>query len=219
MNALEKHTLKLIGESLTSPDVFLDTDAGMAQIRQSCNDAIQEICMVTGSYRRTYLLPLYADRQFYRMGWEADHFGYIVEAWDRSRQIRLIQVDLLLLASYDSWWMKRTGNPDMYLQIGKDIIGIYRKPSANGVVLEIECVCIPKAYTSDTDPVKVREVFQRAAVYLAVSEYHASRGNAQRALEYLNLYIETAGLSGIYPETAERQYQFKGDNNKNEVRK
>ena len=109
--------------------------------------------------------------------------------------------------------MKRTGNPDMYLQLGKDIIGIYRKPSANGIVLELECVCIPKAYVEDTDPVKVREAFQRAAVYLSVSEFHASRGNAQRAMEYLNQYIETAGLSGIYPETAERQYQMRGNQN------
>jgi len=210
MNTLEKHTLRLIGESIENPDVFLDTATGMAQIRQSVNDGIQELCMVTGSYRKTYLLPLYADRIFYRMGWEADHFGYVIEAWDRSRQVRLIQIDLIALNNYDSFWMKRTGNPDMYMQIGEDILGIFRKPSANGIVLELDCVCIPKAYTEDTDPVKIRETYERATVYLSVSEFYASRGDAARATEYLTKYIETAGLMTLHPQYQERFYRFKG---------
>jgi|SRR3990172_7023753 len=218
MNSLEKHVLRLIGEDILNPDVFTDTTSGMAQIRQSVSDAIQELCMVTGSYKRTYLLPLYADRIFYRMGWEADHFGWIVEAWDRNRRVRLEQVDLMALNNYDPLWMKRTGNPDMYMQIGEDILGIFRKPSANGIVIELDCVCIPKTYTEDTDPIKVRDQYQRAAVYLACSEFHASRGDAKRAVEYLNSYIETAGLMVLLPEQAERQYQSKSQGSTFEVK-
>lgn len=213
MNDLEKHALRLIGENASSPDVFTDTASGMAPIRDSINDAIQELCMVTGSYKKTYLLPLYADRMFYRMGWEQDHFGWVVEAWDRSRQRRLEQTDVLTLAMQDGFWMERTGNPEEYMQIGEDILGVFYKPSANGIVLELTCACIPKKYTVDTDPVKVREVFQKAAVYLAVSEFYASRGNASRATEYLNMYLETAGLTMMHPQTAERVYQMNGGMN------
>ena len=78
MNSLESHALRLIGENTSSPDVFSDTAAGMAPIRDSINDALQELCMLTGSYRRPYLLPLYADRQFYRMSFERDYFGWVV---------------------------------------------------------------------------------------------------------------------------------------------
>ena len=58
MNALEKEVLKIIGESTSSPDVFVDTDAGLDPIRDSINDAIQELCMVTGAYQLKYYLHL-----------------------------------------------------------------------------------------------------------------------------------------------------------------
>lgn len=213
MNSLETHVLRIIGENPDSPDVFTDTDSGMAPVRDSINDAIQELCMVTGSYKKTYLLPLYEDRMFYRMGWEQDHFGWVVEAWDRSRGMRLEQTNVLTLAMTDGFWMERTGNPEEYMQIGENILGVFYKPSANGIVLELTCACIPKAYAADTDPIKVREVFQNAAAYLAVSEFYASRGNASRATEYLNLYLETAGLMSMHPEAAERVYQTGGQQN------
>lgn len=208
MNNLEKHTLRLIGEDISSPDVFADTDAGIAQIRDSINDAVQELCMVTGAYHKAYLLPLYADRQIYRMGWEADHFGWVTEAWDRDRKQRLSQTNVLSLTEYDPWWMQRTGNPEQYFQIGDDLIGVYFKPSANGIVLELDCACIPKPYTSDTDPVKLRETFERAAVYMAVSEFYASRGDARRATEKLEGYLETGDIMAIYPDAQEKIYQF-----------
>lgn len=204
MNSIEKHVLRLIGENIDSPDVFAD----ITPIRNSVNDAIQELCMVTGSYKRTYLLPLYNDRQFYRLGWEKDHFGYIVEAWDRTRGTRLIHTDLMALSEVDPWWMKLAGYPEYYMQIGSEFLAIYRKPSANGIVLELNCVCIPKAYTEDTDPVKVSEAYERAAAYLATSEFYASRGDAVRGKEYLEKYIDTAGLMTLRPEQAERQYQY-----------
>lgn len=204
MNNLEKHVLRIIGENVDSPDVFTDDTTGMAPIRDSLNDGIQELCMITGSYRRMYLLPLYADRQFYRMGWEADYFGWVVEAWDRRRGKRLEQTDPFRLTKENAYWMKDSGNPDEYMQIGSDIFGVYRKPSSNGVVLELTSVCIPKPYTVDTDPVKLRDQFQRAAVYYAVCEFFASRGDARRATEYFDKYIETAGLMSINPRAAEQ---------------
>ena len=209
-NDLEKHVLRLIGENVDSPDVFSD----ITPIRDSVNEAVQELCMLTGSYKKVYNLPLYADRQFYRMNWEKDYFGWVVEAWDRSRNFKLEQTDVLTLANEDMFWMQRTGNPDSYMQVGENILGIHYKPAANGIVLELTCVCIPKFYTEDADPIKLREVYQRAAVYFAVNEFYASRGNASRANEYFKLYLETAGLMNMHPDTAERMYQMGMEQNK-----
>ena len=58
MNTLERHVLELIGEDPDSPDVFTDTEDGMKPIRDSLNDAIEEISMVSGSNKRVYTLPL-----------------------------------------------------------------------------------------------------------------------------------------------------------------
>ncbi|MAH47222.1 hypothetical protein CMI37_15465 [Candidatus Pacearchaeota archaeon] len=214
MNSLEKHVLRLIGEDVSSPDVFADTNAGIAPVRDSINDAIQELTSVTNIYQKVYHLPLYADRQFYRMGWEADHFGWVVEAWDRNRQRRLTQTDLIRLTADNAWWMKQTGEPSQYMQIGEDVLGIYLKPATNGIVLELTCVCIPKVYTTSNDPIKLQGEYQRAAIYLAVSEYFAGRGDAKRATEYLNRYIETGGLATFNPDTADRSYSFNDQGNR-----
>ena len=144
----------------------------------------------------------------FRSGWEKDHFGWVVECFDRSRRKRLTQTDLIKLSHDDPWWMQRDGFPEQYLQIGADIIGLYFKPQANGIVLELECVCIPKPYNYDTDPIKLNEAYQRATVYYAVSEFYAARGDAKRAAEYFKRYMETADLMGLHPETQERQFQF-----------
>lgn len=210
MNDLETHALRLIGENTTSPDVFVDTATGLAQIRASINDAIQELCMVTGSYRRTYHLALLANRQFYRLNPQNDYLGYIVGVWDRYLKRRLVKTDLLAISQSDPWWMKRTGPPLRYMQLGLNHIGIYMAPSTKGVVLELDCVMIPKPYTDDVTPVKLRNNFQRAAVYYAVSEFYASRGDAKRATEYLKQYLETSGLMMLHLATPERQWQVGG---------
>jgi hypothetical protein len=208
MNAVEKHTLRLIGENVDSPDVFTDDDTGMSQIRDSVNDAIQELCMATGSYHKAFHLALYEDQMFYRLGMERDYFGWVNEAWDRSRQFRLDQVNLLWLSNYDPRWIQSNGYPEKYIQLSDNVLCIYRKPSSNGIVLELDCVCIPKAYTSDTDPVKLRDHYQRAATYFATADFYASRGNAKRATEYGNKYIETAGLMNLTPEYKEKMNQL-----------
>ena len=53
MNELETHVLELIGESTSSPDVFADTDKGMAPIRDSLNDAIKKSLWCQGRTRES----------------------------------------------------------------------------------------------------------------------------------------------------------------------
>ena len=67
MNTLEAKVLELIGESPDSPDVFTDDEEGLAPIRASLSEGIEEIAMLTGSYKRSYFLPLREDRAFYRL--------------------------------------------------------------------------------------------------------------------------------------------------------
>ena len=212
MNNLESHVLRLIGEDLTSPDVFADTTAGLTHIRDSLNDGIQALCLASGLYTRTYHLALLANRQFYRLAPVDDYFGYVVEAFDRENRRRLTQVDLLTLSLTDPWFMKTGGPVTHYMQVGIDHIGFFRYPTAKGIVIELHCVCIPAAYATSADVVKIRAAYQRAAVYFAVSEFYASRGDAKRAGEYLEKAMETAGMMYMHPKQAERQWQMQGKN-------
>ena len=54
-NVLEREVMRLIGESADSPDAFTN----ITSIRDSINDAIEEITVVTGSVKRDYTLPLH----------------------------------------------------------------------------------------------------------------------------------------------------------------
>jgi hypothetical protein len=211
MNSIETAVLRIIGENIATPDVFENNATDLALIRGSINDAIQEICMVTGSYTKTYFLGLLTNRTFYRLAPQTDYVGYIVECWDDEQKRKLTRTSLALLNRQDPAWLQNTGSQEQYLQIGTNHIGIYRQPSSKGKVLQLKCVCIPKPYIADTDPIKVRDVFQRSATYFAVGEYYASRGDAVRATDYTTKYLELTGLMQLKPQLPERQYQYRGD--------
>jgi hypothetical protein len=210
MQDLETEVLALIGEDLTAPDVFADTTLGIALVRDSINAAIQEVCMVTGSYTRTYHLQLYGGRQFYRVSSAVDYLLYPVMVWDRSQQLKLTQTDLMRASNDDPEWMTNEGPPREYMILGLDHVGILYVPDASGRILEMTWVCAPKAYSTGTDPIKLREIYQRAAVQYAVGEYYASRGDASRATEWHKQYLETASLGWMIPQPLERDFRFGG---------
>ena len=208
MNALETKVLELIGEDTDSPDVFLDTDAGMAQIRDSLNDAIQEIVMVTGSKVSKYYLPLRQDQTFYRFALNTGHLGWVTDAWSVNNRRRLDQTDLLKLASQDPRWMVSGADPREYFQIGLDVIGFYPKPASDSNTIELTLVEIPAAYETDTDRVNLRDDFHYAAVNYAVSEYWASRGDARQADTYMAHYLGALGLREVYTASHDRIPRF-----------
>ena len=214
MNSLERHVLRLIGENVDSPDVFTEGSDAFSLIRGSINDAIEELSTITGQYVRTVHLPLLGSRMFYRLAPRGDYYGYVLEAQDRDNRRKLVQTDFYRLANDDPWFIKRTGSPEQFFHIGLTHIGIYRPPSSEGRTLELKCVCIPKPYATDTDEVKLRANFERAVVYYAVSEYSASRGDANRATDYGLKYLELANLMGLHPSTSDRIYQFATEHQK-----
>lgn len=210
MNTLETEVLYTIGEDTSSPDVFTNDATGLALIRRSINDAIQEICMVTGGYRRTYFLATTASSAIYRLNWRQDYMGYVVQAWDRERKMRLKQTDAISLAYRDREFLSDSGEPDEYYQIGYTSIGLYPTPATTGRVLELDCVVIPQAYTSDTDPIKLRANYQRAVVDYAIGEYYASRGDANRATEWFLRYAEVLNLKRTTGIIDDRTWRYGG---------
>lgn len=205
MNNLETHVLELIGESTTSPDVFIDTDDGMAPVRDSLNDAIEEISMLTGSHKQTYQIPLVEDQGLYRLKFTRGYFGWVTDAWLVNKTYRLDQTDLIKLAANNPRWLQDSGDPGEYVQIGKDIIGLHPIPSGTTDALELTLVAIPERYSGGADRVKLREAFKWAAVHYAVSEYYAGRGDAQSAMIHLNRYLEKLNIQTMHPKSAERQ--------------
>lgn len=214
MNTLETHVLELIGENTTTPDVFADTTAGMAPIRDSINDAIQEICLLSGSIKRKWYIPCEEDQFFYQFdtstgsGANRDTFAWIIDVWlvDQKRQLEFF--DFHILKEYNPRWLYNKGTPERFCIFGKDKLVIHPAPSASTDMLEIEGVAIPEAYTLDTDRLKLRSAFQWAAVHFAVSEYWASRGDAKSALIHHKKYLKRLQLPKLYSDTEERAWRY-----------
>ncbi|MDD5189450.1 MAG: hypothetical protein PHE50_00225 [Dehalococcoidales bacterium] len=207
MNTLETYVLQYIGENTDSPDVFVDTDEGLEPIRESLNDAIEEISFLTSSYKKTYQIFLVPDQIFYRIKLKRGELAWITDAWLVGHKERLVQSDVLSLTSKNPRWLNHSGNPYYYVPIGSNIIGFVPAPSGEDMV-ELNMVITPERMQTSTDRIRVREAFKWAAVYYAVGEFFASRGNAGEALTWHQKYLEELGLMNLYPKYQEKNYQF-----------
>lgn len=207
MNALETHVLELIGESVDSPDVFEDSDVGLEPIRESLNDAIEEITLLTGSHKETYNVFLTAEQPFYRLKLSRGAIAWITDAWLVGQQRRLKQTDVYALSMDNPRWMSNLGTPEVYIPIGSDIVGVWPVPGG-GEVLELTMVVSPQRMTTSNDRIRLRDTFKWAPVKYAVGEFFASRGDAKEALAWHQKYLDDIGLIGIYPKSQERNYQL-----------
>ena len=209
MNTIETHILELIGEDPSSPDVFLDTSAGMGPIRDSINDAIEEIVLLTGSYKRKYYLMCEDGQNFYRLRFTRDQMAWITDAWLVEHKRRLEQTDIHALNVFNTRWLYNSGTPRSYFPIGHSVIGLWPAPASNDLIIEFTMVMIPERYSEDTDRLKLRDSFQWATVHYAVSEYYASRGDAVQAQYYQGLYLEKLGIQSFYPKAQERPWKYR----------
>lgn len=203
MNEIEKQVLRIIGESVDSPDVF--TDANITPIRDSITDAIEEIVTVTGGYTQTFTIPLVTDKALYRMSFANGTFGWVQDAWLVNNKWRLKQTSVSKLNLTEPRWLQFSGRPEQYFLIGTDVIGFFRKPSSSSDVVDITSVVIPGAYTNDNEKIKIRESYKQSVINYAVSEYYASRGDAIEATNNFGVYLGEIGLRDQHSLFQERQ--------------
>ena len=207
MNSLEKQVLRYIGENVASPDVFTD-GTGMQPIRDSLNEAIQEIQMLTGGYTETFFLPLVSGKTFYRLSFIRGHYAWVEHAFLTTQKRKLVQTGLPTLDQYDPRWMVHTGTPDYYFQVGLDVIGVAPRPSASTDVLQLKLAVIPGAYEYDNERIKLKRSYHRAAVHYAVGEYYAGRGDAARAQAHLAAYLDRLGGIIARPDMGDARPRF-----------
>lgn len=208
MNKLEKQILRIIGEDPDNPDVFTDDDTSMALIRDSINDAIQDIIINNGGYTETFSLPLVINKTFYRLTFKHGFLGWVQDAWLVIQKRRLTQSGLTGLNYFDPRWMTMTGTPEVYIPVGLDILGFHPKPSATSDIVELTCVVIPDNYKKEIDRIKLRDSFQWAVINYAVSEFWASRGDAREASKQMQTYLDNIGVRQRFSETQDRINQL-----------
>jgi hypothetical protein len=208
VNDLEKMVLEMIGENTDTPDVFADTVEGMALIRGSLSDAVEEISMVTGCNVRTYYVTLRKDRAFYRLPMKWESMAWFQEVWIVGQRRKVTQKDFGWLVRENPGWLKSSGSPCHYCPVGSSVMAVYPVPAAAGDVLEVRMAVIPTPYTIGEDRIKLRDDYQLAAAHFAIGEFYASRGDAKQAKYHHDIYVSKVINQFLpYPEVAERPWQ------------
>jgi hypothetical protein len=69
-------------------------------------------------------------------------------------------------------------------------------------------VVVPERMTTSNDRIYIRENLRFAAVYYAVADFYASRGDAKESTSWMKKYLEEIGMMGLYPKYQEKNYQF-----------
>jgi len=206
-NDLESRVMDLIGENTDSPDVF--DDDGITEIRSHLNDAIEEVALITGCHKRVWYVPLKANAYFYELNEARDKFGWFVSVFLTGTKRLLRQTSLEGLAQLDLRWLYATGTPSYYVPISFNRLIIWPALHASTESVEVTAVAIPDRYTTDTDRVKLRKTHEWACVNRAVSEFWATRGDAQSAARYFQQYAQEVGFAALYPEMSERRWQYR----------
>ena len=199
MNSLEKEVLQHIGENTVSPDVFSD----ITPIRDSINDAIEEIAMVTGLYVEKYTIPMYQGQGIYLVSFSRGKFAFPIDVFLRNENRQLDQTDIVKLNMSDPRWLRDCGTPYEYFMIGMDYLGVHPCPSGTGSILDVNCAVVPDRYAGDNERIKLRDDFKKSVIHYAVGEYYASRGDAATATEHLQIYFKSLGLDLGYQKTVE----------------
>lgn len=211
MNNIEKYVLEMIGESVSSPDVFTDDSEGMEPIRDSINDAIEEIAMLTGCYSQKYYLALRQNKNFYRFDFSQGSCAWVTDAWLVTQKRRLEQTDLIRMNNYNLRWLYNNGSPESYFQIGLNYFGVWPAPASDTDMLEITVIAIPDRYEESTDRIILRKNWEWAAAHYAVGEYWASRGDGKTSIYHHNNYLKKVGVNVKYPFASEKIYQYQSE--------
>lgn len=199
--------MDIIGENTDSPDVF--DDDGITEIRSHLNDAIEEVALITGCHKRVWHVPLKASTYFYRIDDAVDQFGWFESVYLAGTKRLLTQVSLIGLTQLDARWLYATGTPSHYAPFGFNKFVVWPAVSSSTDSLEVTGIAIPDRYTLDTDRIKLRSTYEWACVNRAVSEFWATRGDAQSAARYFQQYAQEVGFPTLYPEMAERRWQYR----------
>ncbi len=195
MNSIENRILRAIGEDPSSPDVF--TSSNLTPIRDSVNDAMEELCTLSDSIVNVYKLPLIADTNLYKMEWAGNQLCYVASVLLPETQKQLRATTLSAVEKYDRRWMSTVGTPTMFFPLGVDLLGLYPMYSDEGYYADIRCVVLPNRYETSTEPIQIRGDWEDAVVNYAVAEYFLGVGDLEKSIRWFSEYSKYAGKFGF----------------------
>ena len=151
---LKKSVMDIIGEDSTTPTYW--TSANDIELEEHINDAIAEVCLLTGQHTDELHPPLYASRSYYHLdAGKGGELLYMKRVRVYPEGYSLEQTDPAQLTREDYLWMTRTGVPFRFYLVNGDILRTVPMESDGGRSLECLAATIPGRYTEDDEVVDV----------------------------------------------------------------
>lgn len=191
---LKRSIMDSIGEDSSSPTYWTSLNDG--ELEDYINDALGEVCLLSGHYTETLHLPLFSNRQHYRLDpGKGGEFLYIKGIRVLPEEYDLSMTDMNKLSKEDYLWMTRTGTPRTFFQIGLDTIRPVPIPSSGGKSLEITACVIPPPYTNDMDEIDLDDSLIEVIVAYATYMLLLSKRKLESADVWMKTYMKASGLS------------------------
>lgn len=189
---LKKVIMNNIGEDSVSPTYW--TSSTDIEITDFINDAIEEVCTLTGQYVEDLYLPIWGDKQHYiidsgknsQLLW-INYARIEPEAW------RLVQVDSEKLSREDYNWMTRTGTPTCFIQYGLDTIRLVPYSTSDGKLLEMNIAAIPPVLVEDDNVINIHENHIPAVIAYATAMLFMTLRNLDKAYVWFGKYLKAIG--------------------------
>ena len=108
-------------------------------------------------------------------------------------------------------WLKTSGTPTNWFRVGTEVLGLWPKPDSSNGLLDVMAKIVPKKYDNSLDRVRIRDQFKWGAVYYAVGEFYASRGDLELATKWHNEYLKQVGIQSLYRSQKDRAITFKSN--------
>lgn len=194
LSEVKKMVMDIVGEDSSSPTYW--TSSNDIEIEDYINDAVEEVCVLTGMYVQDIHLPLHAGRDYYRLdAGKGGEFLYVNYMRVLPEGYSVGMSDTTKLTREDYNWMTRTGTPRTFFFVNPDIIRVVPMAGVGGQSLEIVASTIPPSYTLDDEVIDLDESLISVVVAYAASMIFLSMRSFPKSSYWLKVYMEGVGRS------------------------
>jgi len=205
LNDIKLMVMDIVGEDSASPTYW--NSSNDSELTEWINDAFEQVCLQTGQYVEEFILPLFANRAWYRIDpGKGGQFLWIKYLRLCPEGYELGGADPSKLAREDYNWMTRTGTQRVFFPIGINTIRVVPYPSTNGQSLEGSCVCLPPSFSTDDQIIDIDDSLIRPVVDYAAGMTLMSMRRLEKAIEFFKSY--SVGLGLDVKKTAQLSYKI-----------
>jgi len=193
LNDIKLMVMDIVGEDSASPTYW--NSSNDSELTEWINDAFEQVCLQTGQYVEEFILPLFANRAWYRIDpGKGGQFLWIKYLRLYPEGYELGGADPNKLAREDYNWMTRTGTPRAFFPLGINSIRLVPYPSTNGQSLEGSCVCLPPSFSLNDTVIDLDKSLIRPVLDYAAGMALISMRRLDKALEFFRSYSIGLGL-------------------------